>query len=157
MPDKYTMKFVAALALIGLSSFLFAQEDAASQQNPEAANPEDDLEPFQQEDKAYTSYAICAGFYAVMVDEFRAMPQEPEVDYTIEAYLEAGEVSTMLASAFASIDYSSESIQRIVADAINRETETLRAMVKGDIQLVGTLYDMICERMIDEAFTVLAG
>ena len=118
---------------------------------------ENSAESTSQEDGAYTSYAICAGFYAVMVDEFRAMPQAPDVDYTIEAYLEAGEMSTMLATAFASVDYSADVIEGIVAEAINRETQTLRAMVDDDIQLVGTLYDMICERMIDEAFSVLAG
>ena len=109
------------------------------------------------EDKAYTSYAICAGFYSVMIDEFRALPAAPEVDNTIAAYEEAGEVSTLLATTFAAIDYSAEAIDAVVEGAINRETENFRDMISHDVQLVGSLYDMICERMIDEGVTVLAG
>jgi len=30
-------------------------------------------------------------------------------------------------------------------------------MLDKDVQLVGSLYDMICEQMINEAVTVLAG
>ncbi|MAM71401.1 MAG: hypothetical protein CMP91_09690 [Gammaproteobacteria bacterium] len=136
-----------------LSTFSSAQENIPAGE-PQEANTESSMD---SEDKAYTSYAICAGYYSVMVDEFRALPTAPEVDNTIAAYEEAGEVSTLLATTFAAIDYSAEAIDAVVEGAINRETENFRDMISHDVQLVGSLYDMICERMIDEGVTVLAG
>jgi len=150
MQIKIIRKTLIAGLLASLCSLGFAQDVAVDSTAAET-------EHLPAEEKAYTAYAICAGFYSVMADEFRLLPQAPGVDDTIAAYQEAGEISTMLATAFASEDIASEAIASVVADAINKEMDTLRAMLDKDVQLVGSLYDMICEQMINEAVTVLAG
>lgn len=155
MLNSSTVKIATTALLLGLGSVLFAQDTAVQAAQDEAM--ENSAESVLQEDKAYTSYAICAGFYTVMADEFRTLPPAPEVNDTIEAYQEAGEISTRLATVFASIDYSAEAIDTLVSEAITRETDTMKLMMEKDMQLVGSLYDMICEQMINEAFTVLAG
>jgi hypothetical protein len=142
-----TIRQIFTIGLVfTLCSLCFAQD-----------NPAPEEESLPAEDKTYTAYAICAGFYSVMADELRMMPQAPGVNDTIAAYQEAGEISTMLATAFASEDIASEAIAGVVKDAITKEMDTLRAMVDKDVQLVGSLYDMICEQMINEAVTVLTG
>lgn len=108
-------------------------------------------------DTAYVTYTICAGYYAVMVDEFRKIPVSTEVNHIIDTYLEAGEISTILATTFASFDYPADIVEGLVEDAIHLETTNFRDLVSRDVQLVSSLYDRICERVIDEGVSVLAG